>query len=53
MDIVISTVIFVGIPCLIAVLVAKLDDPISRELDGMRAQVELRALMTPLFGRAD
>ena len=53
MDVVISTIILLGIPCVIALLVAKLDDPIGRELDGMRAEVELRALMTPLFSRGD
>jgi hypothetical protein len=53
MNVVISAIILMGIPCLIALLIAMLDDPIGRELDGMRAQVELRALMTPLFSRAD
>ena len=36
-----------------AFLLGRLNDPIGRELDGMRAQAELRNVMTPLFGRGD
>jgi hypothetical protein len=33
-----------------AFLLGKLNDPIGRELDDFRAEVELRNVMTPLFG---
>ena len=33
-----------------ALLLGKLSDPVSRELDTMRAQTDLRNVMTPLFG---
>ena len=32
-----------------AFVLSKLNDPVGRELDGMRAHVELRNTMTPLF----
>jgi len=32
-----------------AFALGKLNDPVGRELDGMRAHVELRNTMTPLF----
>ena len=33
-----------------AVLLGRLNDPIGRELDDFRSEVELRNVMTPLFG---
>jgi hypothetical protein len=33
-----------------ALLMGTLSDPVSRELDTMRAQTDLRNVMTPLFG---
>ncbi|HET6849922.1 MAG TPA: hypothetical protein VFH74_13745 [Gaiellales bacterium] len=35
-----------------ALLLGTLSDPVSRELDSMRAQTDLRNTMTPLFGGA-
>jgi hypothetical protein len=32
-----------------ALLLGKLNDPVSRELDSMRAETDLRNVMTPLF----
>ena len=32
-----------------ALLLGKLNDPVSRELDSMRAETDLRNAMTPLF----
>jgi hypothetical protein len=32
-----------------ALLLGKLNDPVSRELDSMRAETDLRNTMTPLF----
>ena len=32
-----------------AFVLGKLNDPVGRELDGMRAHVELQNVMTPLF----
>ncbi len=33
-----------------ALALGKLNDPVSRELDSMRANTDLRNAMTPLFG---
>ena len=33
-----------------ALVLGKLNDPIGRELEDFRGQVELRNVMTPLFG---
>lgn len=33
-----------------ALVLGKLNDPVSRELDSMRTQSDLRTTMTPLFG---
>ena len=35
-----------------ALVLGKLNDPVTRELDSMRAQTDLRNVMTPLFGGA-
>ena len=44
--IIILTIALVGAT---AFVLGKLNDPVGRELDGMRAHVELRNVMTPLF----
>ena len=48
MDSVLTITLLIGIG--VALLLARrVDDPIGRELDDMRGETELQALLTPLF----
>lgn len=48
MDSVLTITLLIGIGVAL-LLVRRLDDPIGRELDDMRGEAELQALLTPLF----
>ncbi|HWG82252.1 MAG TPA: hypothetical protein VN686_04485 [Gaiellales bacterium] len=48
MDSVLIITLLIGIGVAL-LLVRRLDDPIGRELDDMRGEAELQALLTPLF----
>jgi hypothetical protein len=49
MDSVLTITLLIGIG-LALLLARRIDDPIGRELDDMRGETELQALLTPLFG---
>jgi hypothetical protein len=48
MDSVLTITLLIGIGAAL-LLARRLDDPIGRELDDMRGETELQALLTPLF----
>jgi hypothetical protein len=48
MDSVLTITLLIGITVAL-LIVRRLDDPIGRELDDMRGEAELNALLTPLF----
>ena len=49
MDSLLTITLLIGIG--VALLLARrFDDPIGRQLDDMRGEAELQALLTPLFG---
>jgi len=48
MDSALISTLLIGIGVAL-LLVRRLDDPIGRELDDMRGEAELQALLTPLF----
>jgi hypothetical protein len=48
MDSVLTITLLTGIG-LALLLARRVDDPIARELDDMRGETELQALLTPLF----
>jgi hypothetical protein len=48
MDTVLTVTLMAGLGAAL-LLARRLDDPIARELDDMRGETELHALLTPLF----
>jgi hypothetical protein len=48
MDSVLTITLLIGVGAAL-LLARRLDDPIGRELDDMRGETELHALLTPLF----
>jgi hypothetical protein len=44
------TILTTALAGVAAFALGKLNDPVGRQLDDVRSQVELRNVMTPLFG---
>jgi hypothetical protein len=49
----ISSMVILAVAVVVAAIALTLDDPIGEELDRIRSRNQLRALLTPLFHRAD